>query len=185
MDKIKGPFWTGVGSRSCPADICALMTRIGEALYEDGYVLRSGGADGADKAFEENVPDDGVVIYRPWGKPGPREALVPASVYVEAEHMVSEVHPRWDLCNATARKLHVRNVCQVLGDDLKTPSKFLIFWAPEDRLTKQVQGGTATAVNLARKHNIPTYNLLFPEVQEKVLRTLFDSSEVARLITSR
>jgi hypothetical protein len=43
-----------------------------------------------------------------------------------------------------------------MGLDLRTYSKFVLFYAPE--IDGVVHGGTATAVNLARKLRIPTFN---------------------------
>lgn len=63
-------FWTGVGSRETPRDILDLMEDIAFKLSQDKWILRSGGAEGADTAFEigalnsftEVVPE----IYIPW-----------------------------------------------------------------------------------------------------------------------
>ena len=45
-------YYTGIGSRTTPEHILKLMTKIGKYLALNGYVLRSGGANGADTAFE-------------------------------------------------------------------------------------------------------------------------------------
>jgi hypothetical protein len=55
-----------------------------------------------------------------------------------------------------AKKLHSRNVLQVLGDKLDTPSKFVLYYAKEK--DGEVAGGTRTAVMLARELDIPTLN---------------------------
>lgn len=69
-------FYAGVGARKTPQYILAFMTTVAKALTERGWVLRSGGADGADSAFEEGalnaansqhppeLPD--IEIYLPW-----------------------------------------------------------------------------------------------------------------------
>ncbi len=48
--------------------------------------------------------------------------------------------------------LQARNCYQILGEDLKTPSLFVVCWHTGS-------GGTTQAVRLARKHNIPVFNL--------------------------
>ena len=48
MSKI----YTGIGSRNTPKEVLELMKTIGKYLGCLGYELRSGGADGADSAFE-------------------------------------------------------------------------------------------------------------------------------------
>lgn len=69
--------------------------------------------------------------------------------------MASKFHPNWANVGDTGRDYHARNVCQVLGVDLGTPSKFVMCWT-QDGKTK---GGTATAIRVAEHHNIPVFNL--------------------------
>ena len=58
-------YYAGIGSRETPNDICLYMTTIAKKLAKLGYTCNSGGADGADSAFER-----GAVINRqiflPW-----------------------------------------------------------------------------------------------------------------------
>lgn len=58
-------YYTGIGSRSTPPDVLALMTRIARLLRAENFTLRSGRAAGADQASEEGAGDKGV-IYLPW-----------------------------------------------------------------------------------------------------------------------
>jgi hypothetical protein len=57
-------------------------------------------------------------------------------------------------------------VFQVLGENLKGPSDFLIFWAQIDR-NGNIEGGTRTAVALAQEHSIARYNLANIQVRGK------------------
>ena len=63
MSSIYKPY-TGIGSRETPNDILTLMSKLATTLERQGYVLRSGGADGADKAFAKDVTNKEVFI--PW-----------------------------------------------------------------------------------------------------------------------
>ena len=45
-------YYAGIGSRETPGLMLGAFARIGEFLAKKGYTLRSGGADGADTAFE-------------------------------------------------------------------------------------------------------------------------------------
>lgn len=76
---------------------------------------------------------------------------------------VKEVHPAWDKLSPGARKLHERNIHQLFGIDLADAfikqSKFVLYYALEDKKGNP-KGGTATAVNLAKKTGIRTLNLL-------------------------
>jgi predicted Rossmann fold nucleotide-binding protein DprA/Smf involved in DNA uptake len=58
-------YYAGVGSRQTPENILHLMTRIAMRMAELGWVLRSGGAKGADYAFEKGAGDK-KEIYLPW-----------------------------------------------------------------------------------------------------------------------
>ena len=45
-------FYAGIGSRETPPEFIDEFIKIGKWLGSHGYILRSGGADGADSAFE-------------------------------------------------------------------------------------------------------------------------------------
>lgn len=77
------------------------------------------------------------------------------SLIAETERIASEVHPAWDNCNEWARGMHSRNCHQILGYDLKSPVDAVVCWTPNGN----VQGGTATAIRIAMKYNIPIFNL--------------------------
>ena len=47
--------YTGIGSRKTPKDILDVMVDIARKLEQRLYCLRSGGAEGADMAFESGV----------------------------------------------------------------------------------------------------------------------------------
>jgi len=46
-------YYAGIGSRSTPDNVLGIMEKLGIVLAKKGFILRSGGADGADKAFEK------------------------------------------------------------------------------------------------------------------------------------
>ena len=73
----------------------------------------------------------------------------------ETERIASEVHPAWDRCNEWTRGMHSRNCHQILGYDLQSPVDAVICWTPDGA----VVGGTATAIKLSMKYNIPVFNL--------------------------
>ncbi len=59
--------YAGIGSRETPAEILMYMTRIASFLESKGYTLFSGGASGADTAFEIGVSNSGnKKIFLPW-----------------------------------------------------------------------------------------------------------------------
>lgn len=62
----QSPAYAGVGSRETPHEILALMTDVAKILGQHGWTLRSGGARGADTAFEDGAKGFKREIYLPW-----------------------------------------------------------------------------------------------------------------------
>lgn len=165
--------YAGIGSRETPAEVCSLMTEIGQELGIHGFTLRSGHAEGADKAFEKgyDLMPDGLEIFLPWkgfnGSASPYYDWPDSTTAEHAMWLAAQVHPAWSRCSQGARKMHARNGAQILGWRLQHPSLFVVCWTPGGRL----QGGTAQALRLADRYHIPIFNLGLPD-QDKVLNDL-------------
>jgi len=149
-------YYTGIGARKTPFEVQLEMIVFASILGEAQYTLRSGGAAGADTAFE--VGCDKVAgkrdIFLPW-RGFKQHSSDLFKVSSEALDLAREVHPAWDRLSPAGRLLHGRNAYQVLGQDLATPSKFLICWTVDG----EIIGGTATGIRLANKFDIPVFNL--------------------------
>ena len=162
-------IYCGIGSRVSPPNILAKMEAIGKLLGEAGWLLRSGGASGADEHFEKGA--DSVYgakeIYLPWrGFNGGNSSLHNPSK--EAQTLAATIHPAWHNCSSGARKLHARNCHQVLGKGLDLPVDVVICWTKDGA----VVGGTSTAIRLAIKFNIPIINLATNDITpEEILNT--------------
>ena len=155
-------YYTGVGSRKTPENVLALMTLTADLLEQRGYILRSGGAEGADRAFEQGLRDQrNKQIYY-------AEQASPAAMELAAKY-----HPAWHHCKPYARKLHGRNSFQVLGFDLDAPSKFLICWTKDGCVShkdRSIQtGGTGTAISIAEAYGVRIINLQHPEQYNTLL----------------
>lgn len=151
-------FYTGVGSRQTPSNVLSDFRRLSKLLARQGWVLRSGGAPGADEAFERGHFSAGVnhwpQIFLPWSNfNGRREFLHYSRPSKKAYEIAAEFHPNWNALTAGGRALHARNVHQVLGPDLEhpNPSKFLICWTPNGR----GGGGTGQAIRVAKAYDVP------------------------------
>ena len=158
-------YYTGIGSRETPINVLAHMTEIANKLQLRGYTLRSGGAEGADTAFENGSTLK--EIYLPWYKFNDNKSHL-FSPTQEAFEMAGKIHPDWDKLSWGAQKLHARNVHQVLGKDLKTPSEFLVCWTKNGKES----GGTATAIKLAKLHNILVFNLYDSDIFNKFINII-------------
>lgn len=169
-------YYAGVGSRETPADVLVVMTAIARKLAGGGWTLRSGHAQGADRAFEVGA-DGKAVIYLPWHnfgivryKEDPGMKLMGTSILRRDEWLRNYqyllelgVHP--GAGRESVKLLHGRNWCQVLGHDDEPPCRMVVCWCPE--IAGEPQGGTATAVKLARREGIEVRNLWHADVREK------------------
>lgn len=162
---VLGADYTGVGSRETPEPMLEQMRALGATLAKAAFTLRSGGADGADMAFEQGARSAAgarMQIYLPWqafnGNSSPLY-----TVDRRALDIARGLHPTWHRLTPSARKLHGRNCYQVLGLSLDTPSRFLVCWTSdgcESTRTRSVKtGGTGTAIELAERHGVPVFNL--------------------------
>lgn len=158
-------IYTGIGSRLTPPAELVRIESIAALLHIGRWKLRSGGADGADRAFQKGA-DPYMEIYLPWenfngwgwGNEAPFYCFPRMPKKSQAMLIAEDVHPAWHYCDAAARKLHARNVMQVLGADLDQPSSFVICWTLDGR----TKGGTRTALVLAERNNVPIINLADP-----------------------
>lgn len=165
--------YTGVGSRETPPDVCAQMTALAARLSAFGYTMRSGGAEGADTAFEQGA--EHPEVYLPWRGYNSRRGTALADMTLaqrnEAIEVVAAVHPAWGRLTPAVRLLHIRNVFQVLGRDLASPSRFLVCWTPDgaeaEDETSAATGGTRTAIVIAARHRVPVFNLRRPGAHER------------------
>lgn len=152
---ISNKYFTGVGSRETPKELAPFISDIVSFLYTKNYILRSGGADGADSFFEAGVPEGKLKeIYLPWKEFNKNKSPL-YHISDEAKKLASQFHPVWEDLSYGAKLLHSRNMYQVLGANLNEPSSFLICWTVGGRM----KGGTAQAMRLAVNYKIPIFNL--------------------------
>lgn len=167
-------IYTGIGSRETPYEIQGVMWGLASELAKDGWTLRSGAAPGADSAFERGaLHDQGKMeIYLPWSGFENRHGGLPYYVadtipgYWEAEQIAAQFHPAWNRLKQGARKLHTRNVYQVVGRSLTEPSDMILCWT-KDGLRG---GGTGQAlrINAGLIQPIPVFDLAICSVDEIV-----------------
>lgn len=139
-------LYAGIGSRETPDIFLTMMEEYAALLYKKlEYILRSGGAKGADSAFEKGC--DSVQ--------GTKEIFRAQDATSEAIELASKYHPAWDRCNDYAKALHGRNMLIILGKDLNTPVDFILCWTPGGKAV----GGTGQALRVAIDYEIPVYNL--------------------------
>lgn len=154
--------YAGIGSRETPSEICDKMKKIAKILSK-ALILRSGGANGADSAFEESA--EHCEIYLPNHEFNGRihddikyfnYQKMPGAVL--AQEMTYQFHPKADNLINTSFHLHSRNAMQIFGKNMNDPVEFVVCWTENGEL----KGGTAQALRIASHYNIPIYNLAKP-----------------------
>ena len=156
-------IYTGIGSREAPEDVLNLMKKIGFHLAKQGLILRSGGAPGSDEAFETgcNMAKGKKEIFLPYDGFRHRYIkedgvfIVPENLYTQAETLAAFYHPGWHYMKDDFKCFHVRNVCQILGKDLNTPTDFVICYTPG----ATGSGGTGQAIRIAKSYHIHIIDL--------------------------
>ena len=170
-DYKKFRFITGIGSRKVPNDIYNVMKHL--VLYihtktinsPEPIVWRSGGANGCDSAIESDAHNK--EIFLPWKQfnNNPSQLTledISNNKIKEAQQILSDVRNVKSM-NTMVKKFHTRNVFQVFGQDLETPSMCVLCWTPDGvehhtQVTRNT-GGTGTAISLASLYNIPVFNI--------------------------
>jgi hypothetical protein len=157
--------YAGVGSRKAPEEVLKLMERIGKRLAELGWTLRTGGAEGADQAFERGARAGGgqVEVFLPWpGYNGHGNGRLERPS-VEAFQVAATLHPAWERLSPAVKKLMARNSHQVLGASMDDPVALLICWTPDGAESEAEcgpeTGGTGQAIRLASRRGVPVVNL--------------------------
>jgi len=153
------PYYAGIGARKTPQDILDIMTALAVKL-SDKYTLRSGGAGGADQAFQKGVK--AADIYLPWRDfelgnqlKFPQHRYYPIEKDdTEAEESVNLFHPNGSKLKDSVRAMMRRNFRQIVGKDGNN-SKFVVCWTADG----EASGGTGQAIRIAEHFRIPVFNL--------------------------
>lgn len=161
-------IYAGIGSRETPPEVLDVMTKLTARLGELGFVLQSGGAKGADTAFERGVvgKHKAVIFYADsYGFLDKFDKLMsdyrPEAIEAGME-LFKEFHPAPHRCSDYAARLHCRNAFILLGADLPhgpNPVDFIICWTKDGGVT----GGTGQALRIGKAYDIPVFNLYFED----------------------
>lgn len=162
-------FYTVVGSRKTPKDICDLMSQIGIKLESQGWILRSGAAIGADSAFEKYVTNKVIYTIKNFDFSPENYDFCKSELFSILGKGLC-----FDNYSKNSQILILRDMNQVLGS-IKTTlekSKFLICYTPYENYELNPPnnhcGGTRFAVRIAKKHQIPVYNLVNKQDKERI-----------------
>jgi hypothetical protein len=150
--------YAGVGARATPTAVQNIMVDIGNWLGAFwGYKLNSGGAAGADSAFE-----NGANAAR--SNDGPTPDIFKAKDATDQTRKIAkEIHPAPGALSGYVLNLMARNTNQIFGRNLDTPVDFVVLWTPDGAETaaetSRKTGGTGQAIRMASLKGIPVINI--------------------------
>lgn len=141
-------YYAGIGSRKTPQSTQRKMTRDAKRLREAGYILRSGGAKGADAAFLDGARLKAEVIT-------PAAATRRAKVKAQEIWLLRDDRRGWPFePESFIGKLMARNAMIIEGHKLDSPVDFVLCWTPNAEWV----GGTTQSLWHADSLGIPIYN---------------------------
>ena len=162
-------IYAGIGSRETPKDILIQMTGLAKWMCEHGWFLRSGGANGADEAFENGADRHRRMIYLPWngfnGRHTKDRDKVAHVFSLAILQKVKELHPAPHKLTNSVMKLHSRNVAMITGPNMNEFVQLVVCYTKDAKLV----GGTAMGIRVANEFNIPVLN--YGELNDDQVRT--------------
>ena len=161
-------FFAGIGARKTPEQVLKTMKDVAKILSKQGFVLRSGGADGADSAFEAGVDEVDSTkkeIFLPWDgfdpkRDGNKRYANGTTVFADEASprhidLARKYHPKFDEMGRGAQSLHARNGSQMFGRHLDHRTDVVVCYTERG----EVKGGTGQALRIAGDAGIPIVNL--------------------------
>lgn len=172
--------YAGIGSRETPTDILMYMTKIASFLESKGYTLYSGGASGADTAFEMGVSNpEHKKIFLPWQGFNENKSDL-YTITKKALRIAREFHPTWDFLTKNGKRLIARNGYQILGKSLDAPVSMVICYTSNGK----AKGGTGQAIRIAQYYKIPVFNLQIKSQLNQIL-TWLDTGDISYITDTR
>ena len=114
--------YAGIGARKTPQEVLDYMSDQACILQDKGLILRTGDADGADKAFRDAT--EHKLVYTP-NQPIERWARYEVSLFCDTDY---------NQMNLYTQNLLARNMYQLFGSgarkDARQPSMFVLYWSP-------------------------------------------------------
>jgi hypothetical protein len=174
-------YYAGIGSRKTPVDILIKMQKLARRFGQLGFILRSGGANGADRAFETGATNKEICL--PWRAFNGNDSQLYEPTK-EAFAVARYNHPAWSKLTEAEKKLMARNTHQVLGPSIDSEtlrstdkslvSDFVVCWTPDgvETAIKRTSktGGTGQAIQIAYYHEIPVFNLKNDDAMERLAK---------------
>lgn len=164
MTTGKSKTYAGIGHRDL-GGFCEPKTKepvervmywLAGELEKLGYTLNSGGALGADSAFEAGVRS-----------PAHKNVFTPADATEESRAIAQELHPAHERLQGHALDLYARNTNQIFGRNLDVTVDFVVCYTKDGCETAAMRtrdsGGTGQAIEMADRKGAPVFNMKNPD----------------------
>jgi hypothetical protein len=173
--EVKMSTYAGIGSRALTQDEWNFCYNTGVYLANLGWMLKTGAADGADKAFAEGALHAGgkVTLCLPWwsyNKEWVQAAKNKGALThtlknsdTDAFQSVEKHHPCPSILTRGPRALHARNFLII------QETKMVLAW-PKPK--GQNLGGTGQGIRIAEDMGIEVIRLDLPEGNQRVARQI-------------
>ena len=167
--------YAGIGSRIIEPEMEQRMQLIGQIMGALRVTLRSGAAEGADKAFEagcdlEYGPKE---IFLPWrgfsNHPSPLWEVPDLAYKVAKQYYQFD----WSKAKDTTKRFMARDCMQVTGINLDDFVDFVVCYTRDgcehDDQRSGTTGGTGQAISYASLNDIPVFNLYHDDRWDELL----------------
>jgi len=154
-------YYAGIGSRNTPKILLPYIKILTEILYIHNYVLRSGGAKGADSMFENSlnsIPNINLNIYKDIFYSN--DAEIWSFIEVLKHFPNDREKGTFNFWKPYVKGLMARNMMQVLGKNNDKRVDFVVCWTPVNYYNNSDCGGTGYAIRCALAYNIPIFNFI-------------------------
>jgi hypothetical protein len=171
--KLYKPY-VGIGNKEAPQDILDQMRRLATELNGFGYLLRTGGLDGPDAAFEAGASGN-VEVHLPWKGFADKESKFTFTGPL-ATGVAKMFHPSFDTLKPVVQTFLAKNARMVLGKDVKSPALFMICWSDDGvesvKNKTSKTGNIGHAIAIASSLHIPIFNLANHDAEIRLKRYL-------------
>ena len=149
-----------------------VMAWIAGVLEKLGYTLNSGGAKGADAAFEYGVK-----------QPAHKNIFHPEDATETTRAIAQERHPAHERLHGHALDLYARNTNQVFGRNLDNTIDFVVCYTKDGCESHETRsrdsGGTGQAIEMATRKGARAFNVKNPYWFERLKKYLVDDAGIA------
>lgn len=157
-------------SGDLPEDICGKLKRILRLLDSEGWTVRYSHGEKSDEIID-TASLSNKELHLPWKKFAEKEQGISYSS-PEVFAIAKDNHSGWAKLSETVHKFLARTVRLITGEKSKSPAVFLLTYTEDGceniREKTQKTGYMTFPIQVCFKANVPVFNLIRPDVEERL-----------------